>query len=165
MVTFKRRAIREKVLQVLYAHEVSQEPITKVIDDILTELQPNKTDFDFAKQIIYKVIQHQDTLDEIIKSKVANWEFNRIAVIDKFLLRIGICELIYFDDIPPKVTINEAIEIAKNYSTEKSGKFINGVLDAVYEQLQHENKLKKSGRGLVSESTTPTQKPSNLKKE
>lgn len=165
MVTFKRRAIREKVLQVLYAHEVSHEPITKVIDDILIELQSNKTDFDFAKQIIYKVIQHQETLDEIIKSKVANWEFNRIAVIDKFLLRIGICELIYFDEIPPKVTINEAIEIAKNYSTEKSGKFINGVLDAVYEQLQHENKLKKSGRGLVSESTTPTHKPSNLKKE
>ncbi len=165
MVTFKRRAIREKVLQVLYAHEVSQEPITKVIDDVLTELQTNKTDFDFAKQIIYKVIQHQDELDEIIKSKVANWEFSRIAVIDKFLLRIGICELIYFDDIPPKVTINEAIEIAKNYSTEKSGKFINGVLDAVYDQLQQENKLKKSGRGLISESTTPTQKPSNPPKE
>lgn len=165
MVTFRRRTIREKVLQVLYAHEISQEPITNVIDYILTDLQNYKADFDFAKQIIYKVLQHQEELDEIIKTKVANWEFNRIAVIDKFLLRIGICELIYFDEIPPKVTINEAIEIAKNYSTDKSSKFINGVLDSVYEQLEKDKKLTKSGRGLISSSTTPASKTSRKSKE
>jgi len=165
MVTFRRRTIREKVLQVLYAHEISQEPITNVIDYILTNLQNHKADFDFAKQIIYKVLQHQDELDEIIKTKVANWEFSRIAVIDKFLLRIGICELIYFDEIPPKVTINEAIEIAKNYSTDKSSKFINGVLDSVYEQLKKDKKLTKSGRGLISSSTTPASKTSRKSKE
>ncbi|MBU1299797.1 MAG: transcription antitermination factor NusB [Bacteroidetes bacterium] len=165
MVTFRRRTIREKVLQVLYAHEISQEPITNVIDYILTDLQNHKADFDFAKQIIYKVLQHQDELDEIIKTKVANWEFSRIAVIDKFLLRIGICELIYFDEIPPKVTINEAIEIAKNYSTDKSSKFINGVLDSVYEQLKKDKKLTKSGRGLISSSTTPASKTSRKSKE
>lgn len=153
MATFKRRTIREKVMQVLYAHELSKEPITLVIDNILVDLQNKKAEFDFAKQLIYKVIQYQDELDKIIKSKVTNWEFNRIAVIDKFLLRMGICELLYFEDIPPKVTINEAIEIAKLYSTEKSGKFINGVLDAVYDQLKKENRLKKSGRGLISETT------------
>lgn len=165
MVTFRRRTIREKVLQVLYAHEISQEPITNVIDYILTDLQNYKADFDFAKQIIYKVLQHQEELDEIIKTKVANWEFSRIAVIDKFLLRIGICELIYFDEIPPKVTINEAIEIAKNYSTDKSSKFINGVLDSVYEQLEKDKKLTKSGRGLISSSTTPASKTSRKSKE
>lgn len=165
MVTFRRRTIREKVLQVLYAHEISQEPITNVIDYILTDLQNHKADFDFAKQIIYKVLQHQEELDEIIKTKVANWEFSRIAIIDKFLLRIGICELIYFDEIPPKVTINEAIEIAKNYSTDKSSKFINGVLDSVYEQLKKDKKLTKSGRGLISSSTTPASKTSRKSKE
>lgn len=164
MATFKRRTIREKVLQVLYAYEISKEPITQIIDYILSDLQDHKTDFDFAKQIIYMVIQHQDELDEIIKTKVANWEFNRIAIIDKFLLRMGICELIYFEEIPPKVTINEAIEIAKNYSTEKSSKFVNGVLDSVYEQLVKENKLKKSGRGLISSSITSHNKSQKIKK-
>ncbi len=165
MVTFRRRAIREKVLQVLYAHEISKEPITYLIDNILTDLQNQKTDFDFAKQIIYKVLQHQEELDEIIKTKVANWEFSRIAVIDKFLLRIGICELIYFDEIPPKVTINEAIEIAKNYSTDKSSKFINGVLDSVFGQLEKDKKLTKFGRGLISSSTNPGSKTPRKSKE
>lgn len=162
MVTFKRRTIREKVLQVLYAHTVSQEPITLIIDYILVDLKNKKYEFDFAKQLIYNVIQRQEELDQYIKSKVTNWEFNRIAVIDKLLLRMGICELLYFEDIPPKVTINEAIEIAKLYSTEKSSKFINGVLDAVYDQLKQENKLRKSGRGLISESTS---KPKEENKE
>lgn len=166
MVTFRRRTIREKVLQVLYAHDISKEPITFIIDTILVDLQDHKADFDFAKQLIYKVIQHEEELDNVIKAKVANWEFNRIAVIDKFLLRMGICELMYLHEIPPKVTINEAIEIAKNYSTEKSGKFINGVLDSVYEQLKMDNKLAKSGRGLISTSTSPSSKPSKpVKKE
>lgn len=165
MVTFRRRTIREKVLQVLYAHDISKEPITFVIDTILVDLHDHKADFDFAKQLIYKVIQHQEELDSVIKSKVANWEFNRIAVIDKFLLRMGICELMYLHEIPPKVTINEAIEIAKNYSTEKSSKFINGVLDSVYEQLKMDNKLAKSGRGLISTSTLPSSKLSKPAKK
>lgn len=165
MVTFRRRTIREKVLQVLYAHDISKEPITFVIDTILIDLQDHKADFDFAKQLIYKVIQHEEELDRVIKSKVANWEFNRIAVIDKFLLRMGICELMYIQEIPPKVTINEAIEIAKNYSTEKSSKFINGVLDSVYEQLKSDNKLEKSGRGLISSTPSTSAKSSKPAKK
>lgn len=165
MVTFRRRTIREKVLQVLYAHEISKEPITFVIDTILVDLQDHKADFDFAKQLIYKVIQHEEELDKIITKKVANWEFSRIAIIDKFLLRMGICELMYLTEIPPKVTINEAIEIAKAYSTEKSSKFINGVLDSVYEQLKAENKLAKSGRGLISTTTTSTAKTTRQNKK
>ncbi len=159
MSVFKRRTIREKVLQALYAYEISKEPITLVIENVLKELQTHKAEFEFAKKIIYAVVQHQEEIDKIINSKVANWEFNRIATIDKFLLRIGICELMYFEDIPPKVTINEAIEIAKNYSTEKSSKFINGVLDSVFEELVNEKKLTKSGRGLISSSPAKSDKP------
>jgi N utilization substance protein B len=73
-------------------------------------------------------------------------------LIDKVLLRIGICELIYFPDIPPKVSINETIEIAKEYSTARSGKFINGILDAILSELKETGKLNKTGRGLVDES-------------
>jgi N utilization substance protein B len=81
---------------------------------------------------------------------------NRIALIDKILLRIGICELLHFPDIPPKVSINESIEIAKDYSTAGSAKFINGILDAILAEEKKEGKLNKTGRGLVEESITPS---------
>ena len=152
MTIHKRRLVREKVLQVLYAYEISKEPIALLMNDLLHELKSDKKDLEFAQQLIQNVIQHQEHLDQIVKAKVAHWEFERIALIDRLLLCIGICEMLYFPDIPPKVTINEAIEIAKSYSTEKSGKFINGVLDAILDELKSTKSLHKSGRGLLSES-------------
>jgi N utilization substance protein B len=152
MPTYWRRIVREKVLQALYAHELSKEPITLVAEYVLDSLRKHKADFEFAKKLLYSVIQHQAELDVLIRSKSSNWQFDRIAVIDVLLLRMGICELIYFSDIPPKVTINEAIEIAKAYSTEKSGQFVNGILDAVYEDLQSSGRLSKSGRGLIEDT-------------
>ena len=77
------------------------------------------------------------------------------------LLRMGICELLYFPDIPPKVTINELIEVAKSFSTEKSGKFINGVLDAILIDLRAKHLLVKTGRGLIEE-TPDHDKPQDL---
>lgn len=149
MPTFKRRLIREKVLQALYAYELSKEPITDVINDFLGDLKNSKDDFNFAKKIVNEVVHHEEEIEKIIKAKVAHWEYDRIAYIDKILLRIGICEFLYFPDIPPKVTINESIEIAKTFSTDQSGKFINGVLDAILDDLKEANRLNKSGRGLI----------------
>lgn len=149
---YKRRIIREKVLQALYAYELSQEPITNVVENILGELRKDAEAFEFAKEILYKTIQHQNTVDKKIRAKVDNWEFSRLAVIDRLVLRLGISELMYCPDIPPKVTINEAIEIAKEFSTEKSGKFVNGVLDAILEDMKRDGVLVKSGRGLMGMS-------------
>jgi N utilization substance protein B len=84
----------------------------------------------------------------MIKRKAVNWEFSRIAVMDKLILRMALCEFLCFEDIPPKVSIDEAIEIAKKYSTEKSGRFVNGILDAVLNDLRAEGRLRKRGRGL-----------------
>jgi transcription antitermination protein NusB len=145
--------VREKVLQALYAYEISREPITNVMEQVLIELRTDKDNFEFAKRLVHEVIQHKDDIEEYIRQKVSHWEFDRIAIIDKTLLRMGICELLYFPDIPPKVTINELIEIAKMFSTENSGRFINGVLDAILEDLRKRKTLKKSGRGLIDEST------------
>jgi N utilization substance protein B len=159
--------VRERVMQALYAYEISGEPIEQIINEIVT-LKSQKEALAFAKELIHAVIEHQDTIDSTIKKKVTNWEFNRIAVIDRILLEMGICELLYFEDIPPKVTINEAIEIAKRYSTEKSGQFINGVLDSILADLRTDGELRKSGRGLVDTSlhpkkkTSATNKPSSL---
>jgi N utilization substance protein B len=102
------------------------------------------------------VLTNVEELDKRIIQRVANWEMNRIALIDKILLRMGICELLHFPDIPPKVSMNESIEIAKDYSTAGSAKFINGILDAVLAEEKKDGKLNKTGRGLVEESISPS---------
>jgi N utilization substance protein B len=151
-MSLKRRLIREKVLQALYAYELSHEPIEMIIETIVGELKPHPEAFAFAKSLILKVIEQAEVLDKMISQRAEHWDFNRIAVIDRIVIRMGICELMYFDDIPPKVSINEAIEIVRAYSTEKSDKFVNGVLDSVLEDLKKDGKLKKTGRGLVDSS-------------
>ena len=148
---FRRRIIREKVLQLLYAFEMNNENKEFMIKEILSDVEEN-ADKEFANNLINQVFLHENELDELIKCKVDNWDLSRIALIDRILLRMGICEILYFSDIPPKVSINEAIEIAKVYSTSSSGKFINGILDAILSDLKLSDKLKKKGRGLMEES-------------
>lgn len=151
----KRRIVREKVLQILYAFEMNSESLQPLSLEILKDVT-DETDKSFAEELIQKVLSNIEDLDKKIMQRVANWEMNRIALIDKILLRIGICELLYFPDIPPKVSINESIEIAKNFSTAGSAKFINGILDAVLAEEKKEGKLNKTGRGLVDESISPS---------
>ena len=147
----KRRIVREKVLQILYAYELNQEFHSRTKDEILKNIE-DENDLNFAEDLINRVIINRKNLDEKIKARVANWEISRIAILDKVLLRMGICELMYFPEIPPKVSINETIEIAKSFSTSSSGKFINGILDAILSQLKKNGELKKTGRGLVEET-------------
>ena len=135
-------------MQTLYAFELSHEPIDFLLDQIAAPLKKEKETFEFAKSLTLKVIESSAEVDAMIRSRVEHWEFNRLAIIDKVVLRIAICELLYFDEIPPKVSINEAIEIARSYSTEKSDKFVNGVLDSIYSDLKKNSRMKKTGRGL-----------------
>jgi len=154
----KRHIIRERVMQALYAFELSKDPTPHIVETIFAELPENESERSFAKDLFFKTIEHQELLDDIIKKKASNWDFSRIAVIDKLLLRMGICELCYFDDIPPKVSINEAIEIAKRFSTEKSGQFINGILDSILHDMQSDGTLLKRGRGLLDETASTVKK-------
>ncbi len=153
----KRRLVREKALQALYAYELSGEPIDLILDTIVGSLKKEAETFTFAKTLILSVIEHREEIDTMIRSQVEHWEFNRLAVIDKIILRIAICELLYCEDIPPKVSINEAIEIARRFSTEKSDKFVNGVLDSVLDRMKQNGRLQKRGRGLLD---IPTKKSS-----
>lgn len=143
-----RRVIRIKVLQALYAFEIAKDPIEKVKKDILSDLE-DKEKYKFASDLIDNVLKNEIKLDEMIKVKIENWEFERIALIDKLVLRIGLTELLYFPEIPPKVSINEAIEIAKSFCTNQSGKFVNGILDSILGDLKRDNSLNKQGRGLL----------------
>ncbi|NQT24789.1 transcription antitermination factor NusB [candidate division KSB1 bacterium] len=144
----KRRKARELVLQGLYALEVSDNPIKTVIEEI-EEQDPDPTVQEFACDLLRKTVHNHTELDEVVSKSVKNWNFDRIAIIDRLILRQSLCELMHFEEIPPKVTINEAIDLAKKFSTAESGRFVNGILDAVLKQLKTEDKISKSGRGLM----------------
>ncbi|HNL26402.1 MAG TPA: transcription antitermination factor NusB, partial [bacterium] len=92
---------------------------------------------------------HQMEMDVLIRARAQNWEFERIALIDRISMRMALCEILFFEDIPPKVSINEMIEISKRYSTDKSSKFINGILDSIYEDLKNVGRITKTGRGII----------------
>lgn len=144
-----RRHIRIKVMQILYAQSMNGDPIDSVMKDLLSDVD-DKENKKFAEDLIYYILDNIKMIEEIVDNRVQNWETERMAFLDKLILKIGVAELLNFPEIPPKVTINEAIEIAKEYSSKSSGKFVNGVLDAILEDLKKEDKLNKTGRGLLN---------------
>jgi N utilization substance protein B len=143
-----RRRARELALQACYAHELSGNPPAQISADVILSKDEAGAVLEFANELFRRTVAEISHFDMMIRRKAVNWEFNRIAIMDKLILRMALCEFLYFSDIPPKVTIDEAIEIAKKYSTEKSGRFVNGILDAVLIDLRQEGRLQKKGRGL-----------------
>jgi len=97
----------------------------------------------FAKDLLNTVLDKNEETLELIKPKLKNWDADRIAALDLIILQMGVCEFLYFETIPTKVTINEYIDLAKAYSTPQSGQFVNGLLDNIHKELQQENKLDK----------------------
>ena len=143
-----RRKEREFALKVLYAVEFNNIPI----EEQTNYLKQSEAEFatDFALSLISIYSEKKEDLDKLIKEKLKHWRFERVAVIDRILIRLALVEFLYLEDIPPKVTMDEMIEIGKMYSTDKSNQFINGMLNAILKSLQAEKKIKKSGRGLVN---------------
>ncbi len=99
--------------------------------------------WDFAKSLLQTVLEKQELCMEMIKPKLKNWDADRIAALEMILLQMGICEFLFFETIPTKVTINEYIDLAKEYSTVQSGQFVNGLLDNIHKELQAANKIQK----------------------
>ncbi len=118
-------------------------------DYIITEASVSSDDKDFMIDLFRKTIEQEDELSKLIGDKTKNWETDRIAVVDFLLMKLALCEITSFPHIPVKVSINEYLELAKLYSTPNSHGFINGVLDKVQIDLKKENKINKTGRGLV----------------
>ncbi|MBM1106376.1 transcription antitermination factor NusB [Aurantibacter crassamenti] len=115
----------------------------------LPPLLKDDADMDFALKLLTKTLLTDAELEKEIEGKTPNWDKDRIAEIDSILLKMAICELLNFSSIPEKVTINEFLEIAKEYSTPKSSIFINGILDKLVKEYKVDGKLKKMGRGLL----------------
>lgn len=132
----KRRKARELVLKALYCWEISEGKPEEIYNDLLSKTELDPPSELFSADLFEKVIENQEEIDKLIRGNVQHWDFSRIAVVDKNILRMSICELLYLDDIPVKVSIDEAIELAKKYSSEDSGSFVNGVLDAIAKKIK-----------------------------
>ncbi len=117
----------------------------------LPPLFKNKDDEDFAYKLLHKSILHAEDYKSLVKDHANNWDVDRIAKMDNLILIQAITEVVHFQDIPVRVTINEYIEIARYYSTPKSSVFINGLLDKIVSDLRKEGKIRKEGRGLIGE--------------
>ena len=128
----QRHKARELALKCLYAYDSVGQDVDIICETILTVSALDSESVKFAESLFRKVVLMLDTLDQQIESYSKNWDLNRLAMVDKNILRLAICELNHFPEIPAKVTINEGVELAKRYSTLQSSRFVNGILDAVY---------------------------------
>lgn len=151
-----RRSAREIALQTLYGIELSGNSPQDGLQNIFELYEVEDALREFIRQLVEKTFEAREELDDYIRKRAVNWEFTRIAVIDKIVLRLAICEFLYFGEIPPKVTMDEAIELSRDYSTEQSSRFVNGILDSVLADLRKTKQLVKTGRGL-REGTTETE--------
>jgi len=145
----------EDFIQHIEEHFINWDDDAEVMQTLISSYfaKPNESVFkdlftsekiEFAKDLLRTVQEKQSYTLELIKPKLKNWDAERIASLDMILLQMGICEFLYFDTIPTKVTINEYIDLAKAYSTPQSGQFINGLLDNIHKELMAENKIQKT---------------------
>lgn len=132
------------MLKALYACEISQDPSEQVLISTLNSFSNQKDlNIDFIKELYTRVYENKNWADKHIEKYLQNWEFGRVAMVDRILLRMGVCEIVLLEDIPPKVSISEAVEIAKVYSTGDSSSFVNGILDAIYKEFIKKEELEK----------------------
>ena len=138
-----RRKARELTLKALYAYEISGSDAQQVSDDIISVSQIKEEAKRFSLILFKKVLQNIEKIDDLIKRSVKSWDFFRIGLVEKNILRIGVCELLFFSDIPVAITINEAIELGKKYGGKDAKNFINGVLDYIAKALEREHSVPK----------------------
>lgn len=179
-----RRLVREKIMQIIFAHKMSDADTGQLFDHIFNRefnfgdeeeeitkdkiLRPDEVyeldadvpiswteaEIKFAHNLLLKTLATSEVTDSRMMSVASNWDLERITILDRILIQIAGAEFTEFPDIPPKVTINEAIDIGKKYSTGNSGKFINGLLDAMLASLTKEGLINKLGRGLKDSKKT-----------
>jgi N utilization substance protein B len=127
----------EMVLQVI--GNILQKPSSVNFHEVIS-----KDKWEFARTLLQAVLEKKDHLESYIVPKLKNWDAERIASLDMIIMKMGVAEFLYFETIPPKVTINEYIDIAKEYSTQQSGQFVNGILDNIHKELVQQGQLHKT---------------------
>lgn len=130
----KRTRARECALQILYQIDITSDNLEDSLKNYWAENEESQEIKDFAYSIIEGTCQKRQDIDKLITKYAENWTLNRMAVVDRNILRMAVYELLYCSDMPPKVCINEAVELAKKFSDVESGKFVNGILDKIYKE-------------------------------
>lgn len=137
----KRTKARENALKILYAIDITGDDPKQCIDRYWRENEEKDTEIKtFANSLVLGASHKKAQIDKVISGCATNWQMGRMAVIDRNILRFAVYELMFADEIPPKVTINEAIDIAKRYGDSESGKFVNGILDKIHKDIAKEKK-------------------------
>ena len=140
-----RHLARTIAMQTLFLwdfNEKNKADINKITKKVFANFAPEFDDHGFVERAIKGIFKHLKEINAYITKYATEWPLEQITIVDRNILRIGVYELIFNDDIPSKVAINEAIEIAKTFGSESSGKFINGVLGAIYRDMDNKNKKK-----------------------
>lgn len=134
----KRTRSRELALQVLYQLDARGADAIEQMDHFLQSEEPNEIEVhEFTRKLVSGTIEAKESIDELLSAAAENWKLHRMAIVDRNILRMAVYEMLHIEEIPAKVSINEAIELGKRYSTKQSGSFINGILD----RIRREQKL------------------------
>lgn len=151
-----RHLSRTIAMQTLFVWDFNDRK--KDLDEIITEnfanFAPSFDDGGFVKELVLGVFNKLEEIDSYIKKYAPEWPIEQITVVDRNVLRLGVYELVFSEKIPPKVAINEAIEIAKNFGGESSGKFINGVLGSIYNNMTDEEKAEREKKSVPAEESS-----------
>ena len=138
-----RRQARELAMQALFYMDMRNNVSVEMLEHFCGNFSPSKKTKPFFLKLVSGVIETKGELDALIERFSTNWNISRMSCVDRNVMRIAIFELIYRDDIPPKVSINEAVDIGKKFGTEESGAFINGIMDSIRGELEKNGKLNK----------------------
>jgi N utilization substance protein B len=132
-----RRKSRELALQALYQWNITRQDPFLILDQQKANFSPADEEDEFAQQIVVGVLEHYAHIDELIEKFSENWRLDRMSIIDRNILRMAIFELLFCENIPPRVTLNEAIDLGKRFGSEDSSAFINGILDRIQKEVIH----------------------------
>ena len=141
----KRRRARELAIQVLFHMEFNPGDPGESFERVCESFGPPKEIRPYSREVVVGVWENRTDLDRLISRSSKNWRVERMSRVDINILRIAIYEVLYMKDVPPKVSIDEAVELGKRYGTEESGAFINGILDHIYNQLRAEGVVDQGG--------------------
>ena len=130
-----RRETREWIIQFLFQMDFNPEAIDVALDDFWEEKSPKEREKQYAEEIIKGVVQHKDELDDRLSQYAKRWDSERMGAVDRTVMRVALFEMLYRDDVPPIVSINEAVHFAKDFSSFQSGRFVNGVLDRIRKDM------------------------------
>ena len=131
---------RVLALEVLYRWDLLNNDYEEIISDVIRRENPNQRVIEFLIQLIHAFFQHKERVDELIRRNSRNWKLERMHIIDRSILRLAVAELIAIPDVDENIVINEAVELAKTYSTDEARAFINGVLDSIVKELKSQSR-------------------------